>query len=71
MDYTEVGEKAPALLPDKEAKIVVYCASAECQNSTKAARALEALGYVNLHEYVEGKRDWIEAQLPTESSDET
>ncbi|MGH7801644.1 MAG: rhodanese-like domain-containing protein [Thermodesulfobacteriota bacterium] len=68
MDYTEVNEKAPTLLPNKDAKIVVYCASTESQNSTKGARALEALGYTNVHEYVEGKQDWIEAGLPTESN---
>ncbi len=68
MDYTEVGEKARSLLPDKNAKIVIYCASTECRNSTKGAHALDALGYTNVHEYVDGKQDWIEAGLPTESN---
>lgn len=67
IDYTEIEEKADTLLPDKEAKIVVYCASAECQNSTKAARTLEALGYKEVYEYVEGKQDWTEAGFPLES----
>lgn len=31
-----------------------------------AARELAALGYVNVREHVEGKRDWIEAGFPTE-----
>lgn len=64
MDHTEVREKAEALLPDKGARIVVYCASTECQNSTKAARTLEALGYTDVYEYVEGKQHWAEAGLP-------
>jgi len=64
MDHTEVTEKARTFLPDKGAKIVVYCASTECQNSTKAARTLESLGYENVHEYVEGKQDWEEAGYP-------
>ena len=61
IDYTEIQEKSEIMLPNKEAKIVVYCASAECQNSTKAARTLESLGYKEVYEYVEGKQDWTEA----------
>jgi rhodanese-related sulfurtransferase len=64
IDHTEVAEKAGDLLPDKGAKVVVYCASTECQNSTKAARTLEALGYTDVYEYVEGKKDWADAGLP-------
>ena len=64
IDHTEVNEKAGAALPDKGARIVVYCASTECQNSTKAARTLEALGYTDVNEYVEGKQHWLEAGLP-------
>jgi rhodanese-related sulfurtransferase len=66
IDHTEVAEKAGDLLPDKGAKVVVYCASTECQNSTKAARTLEALGYTDVYEYVEGKKDWADAGLPLE-----
>jgi rhodanese-related sulfurtransferase len=64
MDHTEVSGKAGAMLPDKGARIVVYCASTECQNSAKAARTLDALGYTDVYEYVEGKKDWAEAGLP-------
>ena len=64
IDHTEVAERAGAMLPDKGARIVVYCASAECQNSTKAARTLEALGYTDVYKYVEGKKHWVEAGLP-------
>jgi len=65
INHDEVAAKAPALLKDKDARIVVYCANAACRNSTKAADALEALGYTNVHEYVEGKADWQAAGLPT------
>ncbi len=67
MDYTEVPEKAETLLPDKGAAIVVYCASAQCQNSSKAARTLEGLGYTNVSEYSEGKQHWLEVGLPVVS----
>jgi rhodanese-related sulfurtransferase len=66
IDHSEVSGKAGAMLPDKGARIVVYCASTECQNSTKAARTLDALGYTDVYEYVEGKKDWTEAGLPLE-----
>jgi len=49
IDHTEVQAKAGAMLPDKGARIVVYCASLECRNSTKAARTLEALGYTDVY----------------------
>ncbi|MEX0998823.1 MAG: rhodanese-like domain-containing protein [Thermodesulfobacteriota bacterium] len=68
MDYTEVADKANMLLSDKEAKVVVYCASTECQNSNKAARTLEDLGYKNVHEYAQGKQHWLEAGLPVVGS---
>jgi len=54
---------APALVPDKAAAIVVYCASATCQNSHIAAAALEALGYADVSVYAGGKKDWSEAGL--------
>lgn len=68
IDYTEVQDKAHLLPSDKEARVVVYCASTECQNSAKAARTLEDLGYRNVHEYAEGKQHWLEAGLPVVAS---
>lgn len=64
----QVGELAPALLPDKVALVAVYCASTECSNSKTATDLLHSLGYVNAREYVDGKQDWIEAGLPVETS---
>lgn len=65
--HDEIDALAPEVLLDKDAEIVTYCASATCRNSELAAKRLEALGYTNVREYVEGKADWIEAGLPTES----
>lgn len=64
IDYTEVEDKAATLLPNKDAKIVVYCANTVCQNSTQAAQTLDSLGYRNVFEYVEGKQDWADAGFP-------
>ncbi len=66
--HDRVRELAPSLLPDKNAPIAVYCASTECNNSRIATDLLRSLGYVDAREYVDGKRDWIEAGLPVESS---
>jgi rhodanese-related sulfurtransferase len=65
--HDQVGALAPAMLPNKEALIVVYCANTACQNSTIAVRELTAMGYSNVREYVEGKQDWVEAGLAVET----
>ncbi|MCP9487584.1 MAG: rhodanese-like domain-containing protein [Gaiellaceae bacterium MAG52_C11] len=65
--HEHVDDLAPELLPDRDAEIIVYCASTTCRNSELAARRLEQLGYSNVAEYVDGKADWIEAGLPVES----
>lgn len=65
--HTEVDELAPQLLPDRDAAIVVYCASGPCQNSGLAARRLLRLGYTNVRDYHEGKAEWVEKGLPLES----
>ena len=58
---------APALLPDRQADIVVYCASAQCRNSDIAAERLQRLGYAKVRVYTEGKKDWVDAGLAIES----
>ncbi|MFG1960622.1 rhodanese-like domain-containing protein [Nonomuraea sp. NPDC049028] len=65
---SEVVERAPALLPDKDAPIVTYCSNPACNNSKAVARRLTALGYTNVRRYVEGIEDWVTAGLPVESS---
>lgn len=66
MPHDRVDDLAPSLLPDRDAEIVVYCASLACRNSGIAARRLAALGYSRVAEYREGKAGWIEAGLPVE-----
>lgn len=65
--HDQIRERAPEMLPDKDALIVVYCASFECQNSRIAINVLQQMGYTNAYEYVEGKQHWLEANLPVES----
>jgi rhodanese-related sulfurtransferase len=64
--HTEVRALAPALLPDKDAAIVTYCANTACPNSGIAATVLGKLGYTNVRDYAEGKQDWQDAGLPLE-----
>jgi rhodanese-related sulfurtransferase len=66
LPHDKVRELAPALLPDKGAEIVTYCASATCRNSHIAAETLAAMGYGNVSVYAEGKQGWVEAGLELE-----
>jgi rhodanese-related sulfurtransferase len=67
MPPDRVKEIAPESLPDKNAEIIVYCASSTCNASQKAADALVALGYKNVRKYEGGKADWMQAGLQLES----
>lgn len=53
--YTLIDEKAPELLKDKSAQILVYCRSG--RRSKIAAEALAKLGYTNVKEFG-GIIDW-------------
>ena len=66
--HDQLRNLAPALLPEKEALIAVYCASTECNNSRIATNLLRGMGYANALEYIDGKKDWVEAGLPVEAS---
>jgi rhodanese-related sulfurtransferase len=48
------------LLPRFEQAVVVYCASATCNNSRQAAQKLEQLGYQNVRVFTGGKAEWTE-----------
>src|SRR5919204_6208430 len=64
--HDRVEELAPELLPDKSARIVVYCASGPCQNSEIATLRLGKLGYTNVADYHEGKAEWLDPRPPVE-----
>jgi rhodanese-related sulfurtransferase len=66
--HDQIRARAPSLLPDKDARIVVYCASATCRNSQLATDTLHRMGYTNAVDYVEGKQGWIEAGLALETA---
>lgn len=66
--HDEIKARATDALPDKDAFIVVYCASTDCRNSKIATDTLQQMGYTNAFEYVEGKQHWLEANFPVEST---
>lgn len=49
---------------DKETKLVVYCASTECDASVKAANRLDAAGFPNVFTYEAGMKAWRESREP-------
>lgn len=61
-----VLETVSELVPDRNAEIVLYCWDDDCPTSAWAARELEAMGYHNIREYVDGKADWLRAGMPVE-----
>ncbi|WP_070988542.1 rhodanese-like domain-containing protein [Halofilum ochraceum] len=66
----DIEAEAPWRLPERERTVVVYCGSTACQRSAKAAARLDALGYGDVREYVEGRQDWEAAGLPVESGND-
>ena len=65
MPKSQVEALAPALLPDLDAEIVVYCGSWLCRSSDRVADKLRRLGYTYVRVYRGGKADWRRAGLPT------
>jgi rhodanese-related sulfurtransferase len=63
-----VDRLAAALLPDRQALIVVYC-TGDGASSHAVARRLEHLGYTTVAVYRGGKEDWVEHGLPLERTD--
>lgn len=53
----------------KDAEIVVYCSSATCMASVRAADTLEKAGYTNITHYKDGLAGWLNAgyKFSTES----
>ena len=61
----QVDRLAPVLVPDLDARIVVYC-SGSCDSSRIVARELESLRYSDVRVYEGGKEDWVEHGLPVD-----
>jgi len=53
-------------MPALDTEIVVYCANADCDDSTETGRRLGELGYTNVRHYPGGKDEWKQLGLPLE-----
>lgn len=62
----DILEQASARLPDRDATLVVYCASATCKRAGLSAGRLEQLGYTHIFHYQEGKKGWLAEGTPLE-----
>lgn len=56
-DFVETVERVAG---GKDRKIVVYCASFDCDASPKAGRKLEEAGFTQVYDYEGGTEDWFE-----------
>lgn len=56
------------LVGDKDAPVVVYCASTSCNASPRAARELEAAGFRNVYDFEGGVAEWEREGFPLEGS---
>lgn len=63
----ELAGRAPSLLPDREADIVVYCWGPGCNGSTRAAFTLASLGYRRVRELIGGFEYWAREGLAVET----
>jgi rhodanese-related sulfurtransferase len=52
---------------DRDQRVVVYCASKQCEASHDAAKKLEAAGFTNVCEYEGGMKDWQAADHEVET----
>ncbi|SDJ66400.1 Rhodanese-related sulfurtransferase [Nonomuraea maritima] len=59
-------DRAAATTLDPQRPVVVYCHDALCDLSPRAAHRLERLGFTHVHDYAQGKMDWLSADLPYE-----
>lgn len=48
-------------VPDKQAKLIVYCSDEECKASPRAAKTLEELDYENVMHFSGGLAGWRRA----------
>jgi rhodanese-related sulfurtransferase len=68
IQFGEIGKIAKQQF-NPEDEIIVYCADKECKASPTAAKKLETMGFTNVYDYEEGKKDWVEAGYPVEGNE--
>ena len=66
--HKDVPQLAPVALPDKNAEVVVSCASYRCPASTQAAQSLKKLGHARELDYKGGMKERSDKGLPWEGN---
>jgi len=62
VDSDDFADHVEAVAGSKQRKIVVYCASFDCDASPNAARELDNAGFGQVYDYEGGTEDWFEHQ---------
>lgn len=65
----EILARAPTLLTDLDAEIIVYCKNGPCKRSQRAAQRLETLGFTRVYDYHLGRDDWSSSGLALHSAE--
>lgn len=64
----DILSQAAAVLLDRDSLIVVYCASENCKRAGLSAGRLDRLGYRNVRHFVGGRKAWVAAGFPLETT---
>lgn len=62
-----VRERADALLPDRDDRIVLYCRDERCEDARQTAAILDEMGYAGVLRFDGGKRAWVDGGHPLET----
>lgn len=60
VDSEDFAQTVDRISGGKNRKIVVYCASFDCNASSKAAKTLAQAGFTQVYDYEGGTKDWNE-----------
>ena len=60
LEASDFEQRVQQTLGGKNQPVVVYCASAECPSSTKAAERLEDAGFTDVMDFEGGAKEWQE-----------
>lgn len=61
LDRDDFVDRVEKEIGARNQPVVVYCASADCDSSSKAAHKLEEAGFTNVMEFEGGAKGWQEA----------
>ncbi len=68
LPYDSSEKDIAAMLPKKDAMIVVYCANEHCPMSKFLVDRLVKMGYTSVYRYPEGLQVWVEKHYEVEKA---